>query len=330
MLCSDESEFESSCSSSSSESDSEDYSDAAGSASDADAPADPAARTAAEVGLNAHGLSEEEAGLLPAGASEADYVRVRNAVLCRWRADVSRVLTEEAALVAVAEEDKPLALAAHRFLSALGYINFGVAPALHRRIADAPQTAGSVVVIGAGCAGLAAARQLRAAGYKVAVVEGRQRPGGRVWTERLEVRWAGGGRALTWRGMPESCRHLGFANRRNLGLHAPAARPTSHPVLRFLLVAAGRPTPLSRTHSTHSAAPLPPATPQAQGARAVADIGGSIITGIDGNPLAVLVKQMGLHMADIRSGGWHVHMRHVRLWHMHPWGCRQHAMPCQC
>lgn len=35
----------------------------------------------------------------------------------------------------------------------------------------------------------------------------------------------------------------------------------------------------------------------------MADIGGSIITGIDGNPLAVLVKQMGLHMADIRSGG---------------------------
>lgn len=46
-----------------------------------------------------------------------------------------------------------------------------------------------------------------------------------------------------------------------------------------------------------------PFAPQAQGARAVADIGGSIITGIDGNPLAVLVKQMGLHMADIRSGG---------------------------
>ncbi len=44
-------------------------------------------------------------------------------------------------------------------------------------------------------------------------------------------------------------------------------------------------------------------TSQAQGTRAVADIGGSIITGIDGNPLAVLVKQMGLHMADIRSGG---------------------------
>lgn len=36
----------------------------------------------------------------------------------------------------------------------------------------------------------------------------------------------------------------------------------------------------------------------------MADIGGSIITGIDGNPLAVLAKQMRLHLADINSGGW--------------------------
>lgn len=41
---------------------------------------------------------------------------------------------------------------------------------------------------------------------------------------------------------------------------------------------------------------------QGGGACAVADTGGSIITGIDGNPLAVLVKQMRLHLADIRSG----------------------------
>lgn len=42
---------------------------------------------------------------------------------------------------------------------------------------------------------------------------------------------------------------------------------------------------------------------QGQGARAAADIGGSIVTGIDGNPLAVLAKQMRLPLADIRSGG---------------------------
>ncbi len=33
----------------------------------------------------------------------------------------------------------------------------------------------------------------------------------------------------------------------------------------------------------------------------MADLGGSIITGIDGNPLATLIKQMGVSMLDIRT-----------------------------
>ena len=37
-------------------------------------------------------------------------------------------------------------------------------------------------------AGLSAARQLRNHGYKVVVLEGAERPGGRVHTHRLEVR----------------------------------------------------------------------------------------------------------------------------------------------
>ncbi|WP_298819173.1 flavin monoamine oxidase family protein [Chloroflexus sp.] len=41
-----------------------------------------------------------------------------------------------------------------------------------------------VVVIGAGAAGLAAARALRDAGARVAVIEARPRIGGRIWTER--------------------------------------------------------------------------------------------------------------------------------------------------
>ncbi len=43
---------------------------------------------------------------------------------------------------------------------------------------------GQVVVIGAGVAGLAAAQELRARGYDVHVLEARDRPGGRVWTDR--------------------------------------------------------------------------------------------------------------------------------------------------
>ncbi|HUY91360.1 MAG TPA: FAD-dependent oxidoreductase [Pirellulales bacterium] len=41
-----------------------------------------------------------------------------------------------------------------------------------------------ILVIGAGMAGLAAARTLTAAGFDVLVLEGRQRLGGRIWTDR--------------------------------------------------------------------------------------------------------------------------------------------------
>lgn len=48
--------------------------------------------------------------------------------------------------------------------------------------------------------------------------------------------------------------------------------------------------------------PILPATPcQSGDASAVADLGGSIITGIDGNPLAVLAKQLDIPMHDINS-----------------------------
>jgi monoamine oxidase len=49
------------------------------------------------------------------------------------------------------------------------------------------QAGARVIVIGAGLAGLAAARDLQAAGLDVTVVEGRDRIGGRLWTSRL---WA--------------------------------------------------------------------------------------------------------------------------------------------
>ncbi|MGQ0805350.1 MAG: FAD-dependent oxidoreductase [Actinomycetota bacterium] len=51
-------------------------------------------------------------------------------------------------------------------------------------VAEEAGTGARVVVIGAGVAGLAAGRALQREGYDVVVVEGRDRIGGRVWTDR--------------------------------------------------------------------------------------------------------------------------------------------------
>lgn len=49
-------------------------------------------------------------------------------------------------------------------------------------------SARALLLFAATAAGLSAARQLRNHGYKVLVLEGADRPGGRVHTHRLEVR----------------------------------------------------------------------------------------------------------------------------------------------
>jgi monoamine oxidase len=54
------------------------------------------------------------------------------------------------------------------------------------RYARAAKPGSSCVVVGAGLAGLSAAYRLHKAGWKVTVVEARERPGGRVWSYRFQ------------------------------------------------------------------------------------------------------------------------------------------------
>ena len=58
-------------------------------------------------------------------------------------------------------------------------------PGGDERSRDESTTTADVVVVGAGFAGLTAARRLSALGYDVAVLEGRDRVGGRSFTTTI-------------------------------------------------------------------------------------------------------------------------------------------------
>ena len=65
-----------------------------------------------------------------------------------------RYLTEKEAIAAVGYAHRPYAIAAWRFLTKTGYINFGVAPPMAaKQSSRAEPPTGTVIVIGAGMAG---------------------------------------------------------------------------------------------------------------------------------------------------------------------------------
>ncbi|KAL8237864.1 hypothetical protein R6Q59_018945 [Mikania micrantha] len=118
------------------------------------------------------------------GKQQNDYIVVRNHILSRWRANVHAWLSKGQIKETVSNEYGQLIHSAYDFLLFNGYINFGVSPPFKAQMPE-EATEGSVIIIGAGLAGLAAARQLLAFGFKVIVLEGRNRPGGRVYTQKM-------------------------------------------------------------------------------------------------------------------------------------------------
>lgn len=118
------------------------------------------------------------------GKEQNDYIVVRNHILAKWRANVRMWLSKGQIRETVSNEYEHLLSTAYDFLLYNGYINFGVSQSFTSQIEE-EATEGSVIIVGAGLAGLAAARQLLSFGFKVVVLEGRTRPGGRVYTQKM-------------------------------------------------------------------------------------------------------------------------------------------------
>ncbi|CAK9163135.1 unnamed protein product [Ilex paraguariensis] len=188
---------------------------------------------AISVGFPIDSLTEEEieANVVSqiGGIEQSNYIVVRNHILARWRSNVSIWLTKDHALESIRVEHRTLVNSAYSFLINHGYINFGLAPAVKEaKLRPIDSIArGDVIVIGAGLSGLVAARQLIFMGFKVVVLEGRTRPGGRVHTKKM----SGGDNGVV----------------------------------------------------------------------AAADLGGSVLTGINGNPLGVLARQLGFPLHKVRD-----------------------------
>lgn len=144
---------------------------------------------ALSAGFPADSLTEEEidAGVVPlvGGIEQVNYILIRNHIIAKWRENVSNWVTKEMFLDAIPKHCHTLLDSTYNYLVSHGYINFGVAPAIKEKVPAEPSKP-NVIVIGAGLAGLAAARQLMRFGFKVTVLEGRKRAGGRVYTKKME------------------------------------------------------------------------------------------------------------------------------------------------
>ncbi|KAK3739031.1 hypothetical protein QZH41_010497 [Actinostola sp. cb2023] len=116
---------------------------------------------------------------------QKQFLYIRNRLLQLWLDNAKHQLNFENTMVLMEpphNNDPRLVQRVHAFLERYGSINFGV-----YKMVKMPQPlkkSPKIIVVGAGIAGLMAARQLQSFGIDVTIVESRERVGGRVATFR--------------------------------------------------------------------------------------------------------------------------------------------------
>ncbi|KAL3881479.1 hypothetical protein ACJMK2_027918 [Sinanodonta woodiana] len=134
-------------------------------------------------------MTSQEAACFPdvvQGPPQAQkvFLYIRNRLLQLWLDNPLQQLTFENALSQIEapyNSDGPLVMRVHSYLERFGFINFGV----FKRLKPYPaKKHGRVIIIGAGIAGLIAAKQLLSFGMDIVILEARDRVGGRIATFR--------------------------------------------------------------------------------------------------------------------------------------------------
>ena len=126
------------------------------------------------------------------------FLRIRNTLITQWQQDVHTYISQGNATSTLRDVSADYVKRVYVFLDSFGFINSGI---IHKPIrtddtsssssvsdtansnGHANSSALTIVVVGAGVSGLAAARQLSSFGHNVIVIEGRDRVGGRVYTD---------------------------------------------------------------------------------------------------------------------------------------------------
>jgi len=110
------------------------------------------------------------------------FLDIRNHILRLWYRDVSRRLNCSDVLSTIPKRYHELTKNIFIYLVRQGLINFGCLGEKQFSSLSWQQKPRHVVIVGAGIAGLAAARQLCSVGIRVSIFEARDRLGGRIYT----------------------------------------------------------------------------------------------------------------------------------------------------